>query len=566
MLSISIAIGTVLRFTNLTQKTIWSDEFSTIVFSLGNSFKTVPLNQILTPDTLLQPLVPNPDSTVKNTIYNLFTESTHPPLYFMLNHWWFKLFPSESGLVSLWGARSLSVLFGILAIPAIFGLGWLTFRSLIVAQISAALMAVSPFGVALSQDARHYTLAILWVIASVSCFIVAIRYLVSDRKLPLNLLFNWIVANCLGVATHYFVIITLAAEFVVFVGLKFRKDRHKTQVKLNNWLKLYTVGFMSLFGCSIWLVVWHNFHDKHLIQWIYGDNNNFIKLIEPIGQLPVAWATMLFLLPIESQNIATIVISAILMLGLLILTVYSVWKAWAVAKSKNQAVPEFQWLGALIFTIMAIFFVLAYAKFSDILSAIRYNFVYFPPLIVLISGSLSLYFQLPQLSEVKIFKKLKISTNSLVLFLWIMGLIGSLVVISGVGFQKPYRPDLVANKITELSQPTALITIFHDTHIQTSKMMGIAWEINQRKLPKDAQNYQFLLNHPECNLEIETNCISVEKLLYKTVNQIPKPLDVWVVDYPSLDINVGDNCVLEPTVRFKFPGFKAKRYHCSNPS
>jgi len=42
--------------------------------------------------------------------------------------------------------------------------GW--FRSRLVGQIAAAMMAVSPYGIYLAQEARHYTLAILLIIAS----------------------------------------------------------------------------------------------------------------------------------------------------------------------------------------------------------------------------------------------------------------------------------------------------------------------------------------------------------------------------------------------------------------
>jgi len=40
-----------------------------------------------------------------------------------------KLFPTEGGLVTLWAARSLSAILGAASIPAIFGMGWLVFRS-----------------------------------------------------------------------------------------------------------------------------------------------------------------------------------------------------------------------------------------------------------------------------------------------------------------------------------------------------------------------------------------------------------------------------------------------------
>jgi len=55
--TVGIAIGTWL-FTLYPSdvKTSLTDEFATLVFSLGNSFRTVPLEQAITLNTLLMPL------------------------------------------------------------------------------------------------------------------------------------------------------------------------------------------------------------------------------------------------------------------------------------------------------------------------------------------------------------------------------------------------------------------------------------------------------------------------------------------------------------------------------
>lgn len=58
LLLVALAIGTGLRFTHLASKPPWNDEFATVVFSLGNSLRTVPLDQAIALDTLLRPLQP----------------------------------------------------------------------------------------------------------------------------------------------------------------------------------------------------------------------------------------------------------------------------------------------------------------------------------------------------------------------------------------------------------------------------------------------------------------------------------------------------------------------------
>ncbi|MBD0345448.1 MAG: glycosyltransferase family 39 protein, partial [Coleofasciculus sp. Co-bin14] len=158
LLLVWIAIGAVLRFTQLTGKPPWTDEFATLVFSLGNSFQPVPIDRAISLETLLQPLRLNPTAGAPTVLHHLLTEDHHPPLYFLLAHWWMQLVPTSGEYVSLWAARSLPAVFGVVSIPAAYGLGFLAFHSRLVAQLAAAMIAVSPYGIFLSQEARHYTL------------------------------------------------------------------------------------------------------------------------------------------------------------------------------------------------------------------------------------------------------------------------------------------------------------------------------------------------------------------------------------------------------------------------
>ncbi|HAG83935.1 MAG TPA: glycosyltransferase, partial [Cyanobacteria bacterium UBA12227] len=199
LLFIWIAIGIGLRFTQLTLKSPWTDEFATMIFSLGNTYQTVPLDQAISLETLLQPLKLNSSVGVSAVIHHLLTEDHHPPLYFVFAHWWIQLFSIPEGYVSLWVARSLPAFLGVLSIPAVYGLGWLAFRSQLIAQLAAAMMAVSPYGIYLAQEARHYTLGILWVIASLSCLVVALQHLQHRILLPIWIALCWIIINSLGI-------------------------------------------------------------------------------------------------------------------------------------------------------------------------------------------------------------------------------------------------------------------------------------------------------------------------------------------------------------------------------
>lgn len=130
LLLVWLLLGTVLRLTNLAAKPPWTDEFCTLVFSLGNSFVSVPLNQAIAIDVLLQPLHPNPNAGLTDVIKNLLGESNHPPLYFLLAHWWMQNLSTDAvGLASIWAGRSLSAILGAASILCIYGLSWLAFGS-----------------------------------------------------------------------------------------------------------------------------------------------------------------------------------------------------------------------------------------------------------------------------------------------------------------------------------------------------------------------------------------------------------------------------------------------------
>src|SRR4051794_1840280 len=91
-----------------------------------------------------------------------------PPLYYMLLHFWLDLAgPSEKGV------RSLSLLFGLLAIPVAWWAGRVIWRSVTAGWFAAVLMAFNPFLAQYSQEARMYSLVALLGIPVTACFLRA---------------------------------------------------------------------------------------------------------------------------------------------------------------------------------------------------------------------------------------------------------------------------------------------------------------------------------------------------------------------------------------------------------
>lgn len=321
-----LAIGISLRFTNLEGKSPSSIEISTLGFSLGHGFLQVPLDRVISLDRLLLPLRFDATTTPSDVMQHLMNESNHPPLYFVLTHLWLKLFLHNGELASLWIGRSLSAILGAASIPAMFGLGWLAFRSLLVAQIAAALMAVSPYGIYLAQEARHYTLTILWIVASLSCLIVAVRCIYNRTALPVWIGSAWIIVNSLGFATHYFYSLAMSAEGLVIGGFWLRDFRVWLQSKSEKinpivstkfpntseyWRRIYLVAAGSAIGCLVWLPVIQSSSHNELTEWIETSFDPD-QIWQPIPRLLGWWITMVFLLPVEGTNLAVTTILSLI--------------------------------------------------------------------------------------------------------------------------------------------------------------------------------------------------------------------------------------------------------------
>jgi len=138
------------------------------------------------------------------------SEST-PPLYYLIAWVWSHGF----GTTEL-GVRSLSALIGVATVAVAYPLG-LELRGRRSGLILAAFVAVSPFAVWFSQDARAYGLAILFITAGLLYFARGLRT-ASSRTLWL-----WAAASALALASHYFTIFVVAPEAVAL--LAFRQSR-----------------------------------------------------------------------------------------------------------------------------------------------------------------------------------------------------------------------------------------------------------------------------------------------------------------------------------------------------
>ncbi|MEH2240228.1 glycosyltransferase family 39 protein [Nostoc sp.] len=560
-----LIIGISLRLANLTAKPPWTDEFSTLVFSLGNTFLAVPLDQAIAPDILLQPLQPNPVASIGDVVHNLATQDSHPPLYFVLAYLWMKLFPSEGGLVSLFAARSLPALIGAASIPSAYVLGRVAFRSPLVGHLAAAMMAVSPYGIFLAQEARHYSLAALWVTASLTCLVIATRHIQNRTPLPMWVVISWVAINALGVATHYFFTLTLCTEAVVLIFLAWHQKQTSSKFSLffsPPWRRIYAVATGTFVAALIWLPIFlENRNRGILTEWIRGSRIG-LDWFSPIFQALGTLITMISLLPVESPQLLVMILSGLVMLIFFIWAVPILVSGIKIQLQQPESRIMIQVFAGVAISAIALFFIFTYFLGIDLTRGARYNFVYFPAVIVLLGASLAVCWHPPKewtareqgKNRIKSIGRWGINGKKAVILIWLMGFVSAVTVFCNLGYQKYYRPDLFVQLIQEISPVPVLIATTHKTYVHTGEMMGVAREI---KLANSPQKLLFILAHQD--QDPNTSTIALEN----TLKKLPRPFDLWLVNFHAPVAETAKTCVISDTQSLpRVNGYEYQLYHC----
>jgi 4-amino-4-deoxy-L-arabinose transferase-like glycosyltransferase len=171
-------LAAVLRFVGIGHQGFWFDE--------GNTALLVHLS----PGKMLG-LIPKSEST--------------PPLYYCVAWVWAHLFGyAETPL------RSLSALAGVLTVPVMFATGRRLFSTR-VGLIAAALTATNPLLIWYSQEARSYSLLVLFSALTLWAFAAA-RAQPAVRALAV-----WVIACALALATHYYALLAVVPEAIWLV-------------------------------------------------------------------------------------------------------------------------------------------------------------------------------------------------------------------------------------------------------------------------------------------------------------------------------------------------------------
>jgi uncharacterized membrane protein len=541
-----IGLGLAIRLLNLDLKPPASIEISTIGYSLGHGFKQIPLDQVVDLDTLLAPLGLDTTIGYSEVWRRLLEESTHPPLYFWLTRWWASLWLKDGDLVSLQMARSLSTVFGTLAIPGIFVLGWRAFRSRLVGHFAAILMAFSPYGVYLAQEARHYTLTVLWVIASVTCLVEALRLIHQKSRIPLWLSLFWIVINGLGIATHYFFVLTLGSEAIAVI-IFWLVIKDPQPVRYLRGLSLAGIG--TLATTLAWLPVAKSVSGNEMTTWI-ATSYQLGDVFLPIPRM-LAWIiTMVMLLPIEGVPELIAIGSGIIVLGVLIWAMPLLGRQWQRAIANAPTRLPMIILTGYLFGSLVMFFGLIYGLGKDASLAARYHFVYFPAVTLILAVALA-NCRLNTTFH-------RVTQNMVVAVMLIMGLLGSLTVVTDFGFRKSLHSDALAAYIQQTSKTPALVAITHKTHSEIRELVALALSFERLDPPASAPPQFILVSDNQYGRE------QFSSNLKQLVTDQSQPLNLVGVNL-DLDDNILSElgCIQDQTKDLSSSGYRDRFYLCN---
>lgn len=549
-----LAIGTILRFWHLGLKPLWLDEVITAIFSLGNNYQNLQL-EVLIPLQQVQDIFTfRSGVSCPQIAENIARQSTHPPLFFCVMHYWLGwLTPlGEDWIVKL---RSLPALCGVGAIAAIYGVNRIAFspKSGIVA---AAFMAVSPFAVYLSQEARHYTLPMLFISLSL-LILMRIQRDLAQERLTFWVWLLWVVINIIGFYIHYFFALVFIAEIAtLLVLLKYHNFQSINKTKLF----LTVILSISLVAISFlpWMITTFNHAQRAETNWLDSPN-----IISPFYQIIMNWILMIILLPIENQPVIVAVLSVVLMLAFAIFASWRIFRGlkqlWLKPATHPATLTLVSFTGFIILQIIAI----AYLTNKDITSVPRYSFVYYPGFCALLAASLSTNQSLKfiQVST----KNLKIQNLSILIFIFI-GLLSSIFVVYNLAFQKPFQPDRVAQNLNlDPSSPVMLVTVYSNYQ---DAVLGVSIASALQQLRN--QNYQpdiFAALSPNPDLSA----------VWKKISQLPitmkSPLNLWIVgrgmkrqSFPQqLLLSNQTVCQLDPQQHYRI-GVRHQLYRCEGKS
>ncbi|MEC4807350.1 MAG: glycosyltransferase family 39 protein, partial [Jaaginema sp. PMC 1080.18] len=397
----------------------------------------------------------------------------------------------------------------------------------------AAFIAVSPFGVYQSQEARHYTLPILLITLGLLCLLLLHRDL-HRQKVRLGPWLGLVLLNSLGLYVHYFHFIALAAQGLTLLFILWLNRAFKLKIWI---LSAIAFGIPLLLYWPWWSVLLFHFNNPKA-SWLPEPNH-----ITPILQMLLSVVLMIVAPPVERQP------WAIMIGGVAIALVFAIWllrqllRGWPLLRRQYPETTAI--LSVFVLAVWGQFFVIIYGLGKDVSVAPRYNFVYFAALCVLFGACLQ------QLTP-----KQKLNYRGLLALAG--GWVSSILTIYNLAFLKPYHPLPVATQLQTTPLPMLMVMGYHYP-LDISLGLSYALALDTLQLPDEKRYVIFLDNRG--GYEAIWQFLTLELPL--------TPQSVWIFgpglieeDYPaSLLLSGKAQCDRDPGAYYRV-GVPYQLYRC----
>jgi uncharacterized membrane protein len=306
--------GIFFRFANLGHKVFWEDEAFTALRISGYTHREVVENlyvtgQSVTYAEIQKYLSPTSDKDLGDMLQGLAIEDPHVPvLYFVLVRFWAQCFGGSIAVL-----RSLSAVFGLLCLPAFYGLCWELFRSRLAAGMGLALIAVSPFHVLYSQEARSYS---LWTLVTLLSSTLLLRSLRQPK--PVHWLL-YALSNAVGIYSHLFYFF-VAFSHGLYGGMR--------RLQLSR-RALLTYGLTTAVGLSAfvpWAIVLYGNRVQAEAMMLTAWRGVRFSLVNLLAMAAGNISRLFFDIGLGSQDSFWAVLPVLpILLGAIALVIYSVW-------------------------------------------------------------------------------------------------------------------------------------------------------------------------------------------------------------------------------------------------
>lgn len=148
----------------------------------------------------------------------------HPPLYYLVLHYWLRLGHSEAFI------RLPSVVFGVISVLLIYRLS-LRLAGPPVAWFTAVLLAVSPLAIWYSQEARMYALVVMWALAATYCWVCWLQN--NGQRWRYGV--GYVVFTTFGLYTHYSMLMVVVAQNMYTIALFMARPDGRPTLPWHYW-------------------------------------------------------------------------------------------------------------------------------------------------------------------------------------------------------------------------------------------------------------------------------------------------------------------------------------------